>query len=62
MPPRLPASAAAVNSRAAALFDMVAAGRIKVRTEHVYPFERIGQAHEDLEAGRTSGSLVLTMT
>ncbi|MAS43660.1 MAG: quinone oxidoreductase [Rhodobacteraceae bacterium] len=48
--------------RAAALFDRVAAGRIKVRTEHVYPFERIGQAHEDLEAGRTSGSLVLTMT
>lgn len=49
------------DRRAADLFDMVAAGRIRVRTEHVYPFEEIARAHEDLEAGRTSGSVVLTM-
>ncbi|MCP1337894.1 quinone oxidoreductase family protein [Futiania mangrovi] len=46
---------------AADLFARVAGGEIRVRADHVYAFEEVARAHADLEAGRTTGSVVLTL-
>jgi NADPH2:quinone reductase len=45
--------------RAGELFDAVAAGTLKVRVGATYPLADAGRAHEDLQARRTSGKLVL---
>jgi NADPH:quinone reductase len=41
------------------LFDMVSSGRVTVDVRHTYPLAEVAQAHRDLEARRTSGSVVL---
>jgi NADPH:quinone reductase len=45
--------------RAAAVFGWVADGSIEVRIGGRYPLEKARQAHEDLEARRTTGKLLL---
>nr|AAL79788.1 putative quinone oxidoreductase [Oryza sativa Japonica Group] len=41
------------------VFAGVAAGVLRVRVNHVYPLHEAARAHADLEARRTSGSVVL---
>lgn len=48
-----------LRERAAALFDLLADGRLDVRIGHRYPLAEARQAHEDLEARRTTGKLLL---
>ena len=48
-----------VNS-AAAVFSMIEKGAIKIEIKQRYPLADIVQAHTDLEAGRTSGSTIIT--
>jgi NADPH2:quinone reductase len=45
--------------RADALFDMIAAKKLKLRIEHVYPLQDAQQAHRDLEGRKTTGKLLL---
>jgi NADPH2:quinone reductase len=40
------------------LFDLVETGKLKVVINKTYPLEDAGQAHRDLEARKTSGSVV----
>jgi NADPH2:quinone reductase len=42
-----------------ALFDHVAAGRIRINVNQRYALDDAVQAHRDLEAGRTTGSSIL---
>ena len=49
-----------VNS-AAAVFSMIEKGAIKIEIKQRYPLADIVQAHTDLEAGRTSGSTIITV-
>lgn len=44
---------------AAALFDVVASGAVKIEIRQQYPLGEAAQAHRDLEARRTSGSTIL---
>jgi NADPH2:quinone reductase len=41
------------------LFAMVGSGKIKIEINHVYPLREAAQAHRDLEARKTTGSVVL---
>jgi NADPH2:quinone reductase len=41
------------------LFAMVGSGRIKIEINHTYPLREAAQAHRDLEARKTTGSVVL---
>jgi NADPH:quinone reductase len=45
--------------RATAVFEAVAAGKLKVRMEHTYPLAGAQQAHIDLAARKTTGKLLL---
>jgi len=45
--------------RASALFGMIAAKKLKLRIEHVYPLQEAQQAHRDLEGRKTTGKLLL---
>jgi NADPH2:quinone reductase len=38
---------------------MVGSGRIKIEINHTYPLREAAQAHRDLEARKTTGSVVL---
>jgi NADPH:quinone reductase len=38
---------------------MIAAGKLKLRIEHLYPLKDAQQAHRDLEARKTTGKLLL---
>lgn len=51
-----------LRERAAALFELVAAGRLEVRIGGRYPLADARRAHEDLEARRTTGKLLLIPT
>ncbi len=42
------------------LFARISSGEIRVRAEHAYSLDQARRAHSDLEAGRTSGSVILT--
>ena len=42
-----------------ALFDVVGSGKVKLNVKHTYPLSEAAQAHRDLEARRTTGSVVL---
>jgi NADPH2:quinone reductase len=44
---------------AAALFDVVRAGAVRVAVSQRYPLADVGRAHRDLEGRRTTGSLLL---
>ena len=41
------------------LFDVVKKGAVKIAVNHTYPLKEAGQAHRDLEARKTTGSIVL---
>ena len=45
--------------RADAVFAMIAAGKLKLRIEHIYKLADARQAHRDLEGRRTTGKLLL---
>jgi NADPH:quinone reductase len=48
-----------LRNRADALFELIVSGDLKVRIGARYPLERARQAHEDLEARKTTGKLLL---
>lgn len=45
--------------RAAAVFGMIGAGKLKLRIEHVYPLAEAERAHRELEGRKTTGKLLL---
>ena len=53
------AARADLEMSAAAVFAMIAKGAVTVEIGQRYKLEEAGKAHEDLEAGRTSGSSVI---
>jgi NADPH2:quinone reductase len=48
-----------LENSAAALFDLIESGQIRVEVNHAYPFEDVAMAHADMEGRRTVGSTVL---
>ena len=48
-----------LQERARRVLDLVATGKLDVRIGARYPLEQARQAHEDLEARRTTGKLIL---
>jgi NADPH2:quinone reductase len=48
-----------MRERAGALFELIESGRLGVRIGARYPLEHARQAHEDLEARKTTGKLLL---
>jgi NADPH2:quinone reductase len=48
-----------LERRAGDVFRMIAAGKLKLRIEHIYPLTEAQQAHRDLEARKTTGKLLL---
>jgi NADPH2:quinone reductase len=51
---------AMLQERARRVLDLVRAGRLEIRIGARYPLDQARQAHEDLEARRTTGKLLLT--
>jgi NADPH2:quinone reductase len=49
-----------LEASAEALFEVVAAGKVKIEISNRYPLSDAAQAHRDLEGRRTTGSTVLT--
>jgi NADPH2:quinone reductase len=45
--------------RSAAVFAMIASGKLKLRIEHTYPLTEAQRAHRDLEGRKTTGKLLL---
>lgn len=48
-----------LEKRAAAVLGMVAAKKLKLRVEHIYPLKEAQQAHRDLQGRKTTGKLLL---
>ena len=48
-----------LDAAAAALFEVVGSGKVKIETTACYPLAEAAQCHRDLEARRTTGSVVL---
>ncbi|HMF52736.1 MAG TPA: quinone oxidoreductase [Edaphobacter sp.] len=48
-----------LEQRAGEVFRWIADGTLKLRIEHVYPLSDAAHAHEDLEARKTTGKLLL---
>jgi len=48
-----------LEARASAIFEMIAAKRLKLRIEYIYPLTEAQQAHRDLEGRKTTGKLLL---
>src|SRR5712692_2559213 len=46
-------------ARSGAVFGMIAAGKLKLRIEHIYPLAEAQRAHRDLEGRKTTGKLLL---
>jgi NADPH2:quinone reductase len=46
-------------ANAAELFDIVASGAVEIAPSRTYPLREVAQAHRDLEARKTAGSIVL---
>ena len=44
---------------AGSLMDVVLSGAVKIRVGHVYPLEAAADAHRDMAARRTTGSVIL---
>ncbi len=42
------------------LFQMVTTGKLKIAVNHTYPLKYAARAHQDLEARKTTGSIILT--
>ena len=53
------ATRAELEQRAGDVLGWIAAGKLKLRIEHVYPLADAGQAHRDLEGRKTTGKLLL---
>jgi NADPH2:quinone reductase len=53
------ATRADLEESANALFDVVKKGAVKIQVGHTYPLKEAAQAHRDLEARKTTGSIVL---
>ena len=53
------ASRADLEATSKELFDVVLAGKVKIRIDRRYALSDVAQAHRDLEARRTTGSSVL---
>jgi NADPH2:quinone reductase len=51
---------AMLQERAHRVLDLVSAGKLEIRIGARYPLDQARQAHEDLEARRTTGKLLLT--
>lgn len=52
-------SPARTQAMADDLFDVVGSGTVRIHVDQTYPLADAARAHEDLEAGRTTGSTVL---
>jgi NADPH2:quinone reductase len=48
-----------LRERASQLFELVGSGQVNVRIGERYPLGEARRAHEDLEARRTTGKLLL---
>ena len=48
-----------LRQRAKAVFEMITAGKLKLRIAHTYPLAEAAQAHRDLEGRKTTGKLLL---
>jgi NADPH:quinone reductase len=48
-----------LEHRSSDVFNMIVAGKLKLRVGHVYKLEEVQQAHRDLEGRKTTGSIVL---
>lgn len=48
-----------LQRRATAVMQMIFAGKLKLRIDHVYALKDAEQAHRDLEARKTTGKLLL---
>jgi NADPH2:quinone reductase len=46
-------------ARSAAVFSMMATGKLQLRIEYTYPLAEAQQAHRDLEGRKTTGKLLL---
>ena len=46
---------------AAELFEMVAAGKVRIEIQQRFPLEDAAEAHRALEARETTGSTILTV-
>jgi NADPH2:quinone reductase len=53
------ATRAELETSAAALFEVVRSGAVKIKINQTYPLADIVQAHRDLEARKTTGSTIL---
>ena len=53
------ATRAELEERAGDVLNSIAAGRLKLRIEHVYSLAKAEQAHRDLEGRKTTGKLLL---
>ncbi len=53
------ATTKALEENAAELFGMVLTGKIKITINHRYPLRAAAEAHRDIEARRTTGSIIL---
>jgi NADPH2:quinone reductase len=53
------ATRAELEASAAAVFDRIARGALKLSINQRYPLAEAARAHADLEAGRTAGSSIL---
>lgn len=53
------AKRADLEAMAADLFEMVASGKVKIDINQRYPLAEAARAHEELEARKTTGSLIL---
>jgi NADPH2:quinone reductase len=53
------ATRAELEQRANDVLNSVAAGKLRLRIEHVYPLQTAQQAHHDLEGRKTTGQLLL---
>ncbi|CAO5158256.1 hypothetical protein FAIPA1_10261 [Frankia sp. AiPs1] len=43
------------------LVELVEQGRLRIHVGATFPFERIAEAHRQLESGHTQGKIVLTV-
>ena len=48
-----------LEAMAADLFEVVKSGKVKIDVSHTYPLKDAAQAHRDLEARKTTGSIIL---
>ncbi|MGB9120320.1 MAG: quinone oxidoreductase [Candidatus Angelobacter sp.] len=48
-----------LEQRSSDVFNMIIAGKLKLRIGHVYKLEEVQQAHRDLEGRKTTGKILL---